>query len=134
MTQISGPIDPDETPEAPAPSPTLSLYLRVVENDAANDFDGGRLVMKPVRAGIDPAIMDASLVIASKTDGFLTRFPWKTRAAKQGRFYRLTVEEVPESELPPDPEVEARKAQLERELAALQLEAGGPAALSAGEG
>lgn len=113
-------IEPTDTPEAAQPSPELALYLRVVENDAPNDFDGGRLVMKPVRAGIDPDILDASLVVAAKTDAFLVRYPWKTRAAKQGRFYKMVLVEVSESDLPPDPEQQAEIDRLEAQLAGLK--------------
>lgn len=95
--------------------------MRVVENDAPNDFEGGRLVFKPVRAGADPALLDASLVIAAKTDVFLMLYPWKTRAAKSERFYRLTLVEIAVSDLPPDPAtVPDEIAELEARLRALR--------------
>lgn len=112
----------DDAPEAPQPSPTLALYMRVVENDAADDYDGGRLVMKPVNGGRDLAILDASLVLSSRTDELLMRYPWKGRAAKQSRFYKLTVEEIDIAELPPDPAEEAEIKALEARLDALKAE------------
>lgn len=120
MTIKPSTLATDDTPEAPQPSPPLVLYMRVVENDAPADFDGGRLVMKPVRAGADPAIIDASFVVSAATDAFLVRYPWKSRAAKHGRFYRVVIEEVPESELPTDTSADAEVAQLEARLAELR--------------
>lgn len=119
---MSAPINPDEAPEAARPSPPLKLYFQVVENDAPNAYDGGRLVLKVVRAGVDPDLIDGSIVLSSRTDAFLTRFPWKTRAAKEQRYYRLRLEEVSIADLPPDPAAEAEIQELERRLAAARSE------------
>jgi hypothetical protein len=111
-----------EAPEAPMPSPTLTLYLRVAENDAPNDFDGGRLRLHSVRGGLDPEVLDVSLLIVARTDAFLQQWPWKTREAKQQRFYRLVLEEIPESDMPADPTEDEEIAALEARLASLKKE------------
>lgn len=96
----------DETPEAPAPSPTLVLFAQVVENRAADNYDGGLLAFQALR-GKNPDLVDARLVLSAMHDGFLISYPWKSRTAKQGRYFKITIEEVPASVLPPDPAAKA---------------------------
>lgn len=116
----------DEKPDTAAPAtapaePALTLFLRVVENDVEHDYDGGKLLLKPLRRQSDREIVDAGFVLSARTDAFLRRFP-ATRAEMQQRFYRLTLEEVPASALPPDPAVESKRKALEAQLAALSAE------------
>lgn len=115
------PFDPDP-PEAPSPAPVLELYMRVRENDAANEYEGGRVILASVLEGKPADLLDATLLISAKTDAYLMQLPWKTRAAKQTRFFRLRLEEVPIAEVPPDPalltDIAAAEARLEQLRAA----------------
>ncbi len=113
-----------EAPEAAYPAPPFAFYVYVVENDAAAAYDGGKVMFSAVRGRHETAMTDARIVIASRTDDLLMRWPWKTRAAKEARFFRVTVEEVTADELPPDPEHEREIAAAERRLAELKARAG----------
>lgn len=109
MTAVATPvatINPDDAPEAPSPRPTLVIFMRVTENGAAHDYEGGSVILSAI-AGQDPALRevlnDGRLVLASSSNGFLETFPWKSRAAKQARHFKLTLEEVPFEQVPVDP-------------------------------
>jgi hypothetical protein len=110
-------VDVDEsTPEAPSPSPVLTLYMLVTENDVANRGDGGKLLLQSIVNGQNAGyvqesedgpkqsiIVAANLVLSAAADSFLLAFPWKGKKSKEGRPYRITVEEVAWSDVPPDP-------------------------------
>lgn len=99
----------------------LTIYLRCTENDIEHDYDGGRVLFKPVRAGLPGGVIDGGFVLSASSDDFLAQFP-TTRADKQGTFYRLTLEEVAADQLPPDPAPVDPVAQLRAENAALQAQ------------
>lgn len=116
---IAQPVDV-EPAEAPAPMPPFVFYGRIRENDAANEYDGGRVVLGSVVEGKPADLLDATLLMVGRTDAFLMQFPWKTRTAKQSRFFRVTIEEIAREDVPPDPALLRDIEQAEARLAALR--------------
>lgn len=104
---ISGTPTDDDLPEAPFPRPPLTVFFRCVENRAPDEYDGG-LIHFGMVAGQLPEIrdnvIDARISLSAKHDSFMHTFPWKSRRAKQTRFFRLTLEEVTLDQVPPDPD------------------------------
>lgn len=102
-------INPDEAPEAPSPRPPLQIFMRVTENRVADDYDGGLVLLQAIKGQVPEVakrILDSRLVISAADDAFMATFPWKSRQAKQARFFRLTLEEIPVEQVPPDPNAE----------------------------
>lgn len=109
-------------------APALTLYLRCTENDVEHDFDGGRVVFKPVNAGRPVELVDGFVVLSASTDAFLRQYP-ATRDEKQAAYFKLTLEPVDASALPPAPVAltheQQRIAELEAEVAKLAAANGG---------
>lgn len=86
----------------------LELFMRCTENRVEDDYDGGLVLLQAVRgqrAEIAPDVIDSRLVLSAAHDAFMRQFP-VTREEKQGRFFKITCEEVTADELPPDPSAE----------------------------
>jgi hypothetical protein len=90
-------------PSQPITAPPLVIYMQCKENAVENDYEGGLLLFTAVRAGTADKLVDARVVLSCKEDALMRDYP-VTREEKQGRFFRVTVEEVPLADLPPDPD------------------------------
>jgi hypothetical protein len=90
-------------------TPTITVYLRCTENDVENDYEGGRIVLKPVRGQMIRGLIDGAVVLSMDSDAFLRQFP-VTRDEKQQRAYRVTIEEIEMADLPPDPDAKPAPA------------------------
>jgi hypothetical protein len=95
--------DEDKIPEAPRPAPTRAFYMKVTENRAADDHEGGMVLFQVVRSHADE-LTGGNLVLSAKQNALCHAYPWKYQSAKAKRFFKVTIEEVDASELPPDPE------------------------------
>lgn len=106
----------ETTPEAPSPTPELTLFMLVTENDVANRGDGGRLLLQSIERGQNAGyvqeesgprrsvILGANLVLSVAADSFLLQYPWKGRSGKEQRVYVVTVREGTWADVPPDPD------------------------------
>lgn len=79
-----------------------TIYFRCTENDVEHDYDGGRVLLGAVQAQETNELAGGNLVLVFNHDEPMREFP-VSRADKQGKYYRVTVEEVTEADLPPDP-------------------------------
>lgn len=84
----------------------MILYMTCVENDEPNNYDGGKVLLIACR-GQRPEILgqltDARLMLMCVYDEFMRQFP-VSREAKQEVAFRITIDEIPVAELPPDPD------------------------------
>lgn len=82
------------------------LFFRCAENRVEDDHDGGLVLFQPVRGQIPEQLeqlQDFRLALSFKHDEPMRAYP-VTRDEKNSRFYRMTLEEVTEAELPPGPD------------------------------
>lgn len=85
---------------------SIEVFMRCTENRVEDDYDGGLVLLQGVkgqRPEIAGEIVDARLVLSAAHDAFMRRFP-VTRDEKQARYFRVTIKEVPLSDVPPDPD------------------------------
>lgn len=108
------------------------VYARCTENDIEYDWDGGKVLLQAIGHQEIGDLNGCNLVFQFTTDAAMQPFPI-TRAEKQQRFFKVTVEEI-ENPIPPAPEAPTplpsgtaemmalmeRNALLESQLAALQ--------------
>lgn len=83
----------------------IELFMRCTENRVEDDYDGGLVLLQAIkgqRPEIAPDILDSRLVLSAAHDPFMRQFP-VTRDEKQARHFKITIEEVPVSDVPADP-------------------------------
>lgn len=110
-----GALDPDVHEEAPPLEEPIVLYMLAAKNDASQPGDGGQVVLALIQqtrysAGVvrleggrvEPVVIDARLPMSCHADSFLAKFPWKGRKALEQRIFKVSVQEIAESDLPPD--------------------------------
>lgn len=78
------------------------LYMRCTENRVEDDYDGGVVLLQAVERQEGRDLLACNLVMSFATDEPMLGFP-VSREEKQARFFRLVLEDVDESDLPPDP-------------------------------
>lgn len=100
--------DEDKMPEAPQPTPRREIFMKVQENGAAHDYEGGTVILVAIHGQHTDELVDARLVISAKDNALLHQFPWKYQSSKAKRFYRITIDEVDFHDLPPRPQPRAR--------------------------
>lgn len=108
----------EDTPEAPSPSPKLTLFMLLTENDVASRGDGGKLLFQEILRGQNvgyvqdgnradapkrSVVVASNFVISAAADSFMLQYPWKGKRGKADRPYRLTLEECSWDDVPPDP-------------------------------
>jgi hypothetical protein len=90
------------TSESTVRAPKREVYVYCAENQVEDEYDGGRVLFAPVRGQPNDDIADGRLALSFKHDEPMRDYP-VTREEKRKRFFRITVEEVDEADLPPDP-------------------------------
>lgn len=80
------------------------VYMRCTENRVEDDYDGGIVLFQVIAGQPSDDYADGRLVLSFKHDTPMEAYP-VTREEKQTRFFRVTLEEVPFSEVPPEPGV-----------------------------
>lgn len=84
-------------------APTREFYMQCRENHVEDDYEGGLVLLAAIRAGTSLTdFIDVRLVASAANDRVMFDYP-VTRDDKRQRFFRVTVEEVDYTELPPDP-------------------------------
>lgn len=97
--RVHSPVDRDEhedadTPderEAAYPSPTFVFYTVVQRNRHADRGEGGVVHFSLVRGGKPPLLMSGDVVLSARQNALLRQYPWRTRAAKASRFFKMTL-------------------------------------------
>jgi hypothetical protein len=77
------------------------LYMRVLENNVENDYEGGIVHLMGVRCSAMLDFADARMTLSYNKDEPMRQFP-VTREEKQKRHFKITIEEVDICDVPPD--------------------------------
>jgi hypothetical protein len=94
--------------------------MRCTENRVEDDYDGGLVLFQVIAGQQSDDYADGRLAISFNHDTPMEAYP-RTREEKQSRFFRVTLEEIPYSEVPPDPKapkLPSAKELMEQALAA----------------
>jgi len=76
--------------------------MRCTQNDVENDYDGGVVLLQQIQGQPTDDVIDGRVAMSCRHDSFMYNYP-VTREDKQQRFFKVTIEEIPEGEVPPDP-------------------------------
>lgn len=76
--------------------------MRCTENRVEDDYDGGLVLFQVIAGQQSDDYADGRLALSFTHDTAMEAYPM-TREDKQSRFFRVTLEEVPFSQVPPDP-------------------------------
>jgi hypothetical protein len=76
--------------------------MRCTENRVEDDYDGGPVIFQVIAGQQSDEYADGRLVLSFIHDTPMEAYP-RTREEKQERFFKITLEEIAYSEVPPDP-------------------------------